>query len=248
MTMRLLEYTAPPPYGVKITRNGYVNFETRTGFLENGYAAYQWVPDDETGQIPIRYLYDVHRRIEDYLNREDFREAVLEFIELYGCWFSADVTSKKYNLHNVDEWRSEWEHVQRVVEVLDMYVQHPYLTSGHTSSEEIERKLNQFTNITIESGRIAIRPMSIGGWVWALIASDYFDGVTYTPCPNPKCPREIPSTSPTTGRGVKYCSQSCKNAVHYLAGKRKKEKKNDMPSLAEMAKAFKEFNEQEKNN
>lgn len=257
MTVRLLEYTAPPPSGVTVTRNGYVDFQTRRDFKETGIGAYQVVPENEhdkglynpvTGEyeytttkvktLPDKYMYDVHRRIAEYLNREDFREAVLEFANMYGCWFAADVISKNYTLHNIKEWRSEWEHVQHVVEVLGMYVQHPYLTAYETSHEEIEARLNQFANIAIGGdgkGRMAIRPMSIGGWVWGLIAKDYFDGITYTACPNSKCTREIPSVTPTTGKTLKYCSQSCKNAVLYLKNKKKV---NDMPSLAEMAEAW----------
>ena len=58
--------------------------------------------------------------------------------------------------------------------------------------------------------------MCIAGWVWALIAKDYYDETTYSPCPKPNCTREIPSVSPTSGKGnLKYCSESCRNAVNY---------------------------------
>lgn len=241
MTVRILEYDAYPPRGVDITRNGYVDFETRREFLRTGIGASQVVPANEsesgTGflvdgvlyvdekevrtvkKLPHRYMYDLHRRIADYLKREDFKEAVLEFANLYGCWFSAGVTGRDYKLHNVDEWRAEWELVARVTNV--------HVNKSLTRIE-IEPNLNRFTNVAIESQLwrkdknsrekfvTAIRPMSIGGWVWALIAKDYYDEITYTPCPNPKCTREIPSISPTSGKGnLKYCSESCRNAVNY---------------------------------
>tara|TARA_R110000824_G_scaffold1618_7_gene7951 strand:- start:812 stop:1324 length:513 start_codon:yes stop_codon:yes gene_type:complete len=166
-------------------------------------------------------MYDVHRRIPEYLNREDFREAVKEFANLYGCWFSASVGSKAYKLHHVDEWRNEWEEVVTATTELKPEFYKDYFDKW-VWKLTIENKLNEFTNMSIDkSGRIDIRPMSIGGWVWSLIYKDYYDKTTYTPCSNPKCTRELPSLSPTTKRKMKYCSQSCKNAVHYRVKTRK---------------------------
>ena len=172
--------------------------------------------------LPNKYMYDVHRRIDSYLKREDFREAVLEFVDLYGCWFSSGVGSRDYTRHNIKEWRREWEAVNRAVTYLRV---EPLISPNPVIREEenlireaIEAKLKKFTEMFLDSrnGTFAIKPASIGGWVWALIYKDYYDKLTYTTCPAPKCTRELPSHSPTTNRKMMYCSQSCKSAVFYL--------------------------------
>ena len=267
MTVRILEYESYLPLGPTFSEDGYLDFaftevdgvtvshlppeqeyESGTGFLVDGVLYYKKTEVKTVKKLPDTYMYDVHRKIDDYLNykdgklnyldSEDLKEAVLKFVGEYGCWFANgnDVGKPFYEPHHVDEWRSEWGDVVDAVK----YIKHKYSLTDAFGSDEpplqgvtelkpqiIEDKLNEYTTIAIapqlwrkgnskEKFSTYIRPMCIAGWVWALIAKDYYDETTYSPCPKPNCTREIPSVSPTSGKGnLKYCSESCRNAVNY---------------------------------
>ena len=151
MTVRILEYESYLPLGPTFSEDGYLDFaftevdgvtvshlppekeyESGTGFLVDGVLYYKKTEVKTVKKLPNTYMYDVHRRIDDYLNykdgrlkyldSEDLKEAVLKFVGEYGCWFANgnDVGKPFYEPHHVDEWRSEWRDVVDAVK----YIKH----------------------------------------------------------------------------------------------------------------------------
>ena len=84
----------------------------------------------------------------------------------------------------------------------------------------INRKIGDYTVpefITKKAGtnmvHIAIRPLCLAGFIWALIARDHIDGISYLPCPGFEiCGREVPNRT-LTGKKPKFCSNACQKRI-----------------------------------
>jgi hypothetical protein len=227
VTLRILPYDYYVPKGAMIKSGGHVDYETRQEYLGlvsgsvKGIANWKWQAEPEDKSHESRpYIYDIHRRISQYLRNESLQEAVLEFAENYGDWFTNNVISDGYKLRTLNEWRSEWNEVDEVLPKINVY--------SEQVASAIDDKLNENTKMTIQRQEwrrkmkfnTAIRPINMSGWVWALIAKDYYEDTTYEPCGNKKCERELPSVSPIGGRHkLEYCSKRCRNAENYKTRK-----------------------------
>ena len=170
-------------------------------------------------------------------------EVVKQFVEQYGDLFTYEVASNDFKLRTTADWRNEWQLIGKAALELDTF-----------TPEGINEKLAEFADPAIEldeevkGASLVVRPKGWAGFCWGLIARDKYDGITYERCGNLRgCIRELPSIRPfgSRGRKQKFCSNRCKMAERAERQKGTKEDKK-IPLLSEIAAAFEEFNDREK--
>ena len=138
-------------------------------------------------------------------------EEIKKFYNKYGDLFSPMGSSCELSV-----WMLEMREISKAVDVIDRKV-------GMTDQEFkvlINEKIGNYAMpefITKKSDtqmvHLAIRPLSLAGFIWALIARDHFDGIPYSPCPGFElCGREVPSRTPT-GKKPKFCSSACQKRI-----------------------------------
>ena len=98
MTVRILEYESYLPLGPTFSEDGYLDFaftevdgvtvshlppeqeyESGTGFLVDGVLYYKKTEVKTVKKLPDTYMYDVHRKIDDYLN---YKDGKLNYLDL----------------------------------------------------------------------------------------------------------------------------------------------------------------------
>ena len=176
--------------------------------------------------------WDLHRRIRDLFFDEieppvlrpqfmrgetkGFKEGtsgeeVKKFYNKYGDLFSPMGSSCELSV-----WMLEMREISKAVDVVDRKI-------GMTDREFkvlINEKIGNYAMpefITKKSDtkmvHLAIRPLCLAGFIWSLIARDYFDSIIYSPCPGFEfCGREVPSRTPT-GKKPKFCSAACQKRI-----------------------------------
>ena len=117
---------------------------------------------------------------------------------------------------SLDDWWSEWCDIALAVEIV--ISANPSKVTA-LCSDVLGHKLNHFAVLewslhesSEEANKLkgTYKPLSLAGWLWLLIASDVFEGISYSPCAgnSEDCSREVPSISPSGGQ-PKYCSAAC---------------------------------------
>ena len=89
-------------------------------------------------------------------------------------------------------------------------------SSARASKSLISSKLQEYTAIdfvkrlkTSSNRTMALRPISLAGWIWALICRDVVENITYTKCSGFEiCGRELPNLTPA-GKMTLHCSGTC---------------------------------------
>ena len=211
-----------------------IKWETRRDWMDDKIASFaaEEVPDG--WKLYERdYQLDMHRWIARQLAKaaavipdfdadsdsaesvDAFKLMVRSFAEKNGDFFTNDVIANTTE-QNIKQWFKEWEFIGSWD-----FVRADSSFERSDLMQVIQRKLNRYTSAEIIAKRkgadnydVAIRPNSWAGWCWALIARDFYDGITYELCINyDTCGREVASLT-LKGNKTNKCSDRCKKAAY----------------------------------
>jgi len=200
-----------------------IKWQTRTDWLATGGVAFKWEAIKEGRELYERdYRLDMHRWITTQLKWraasspvDEFKVIIRSFADELGDFFTNNVTANTTE-QTIKRWMDEWIEIGMWDESRNAT---PPATWRTEAEKTIQGKLYRYTSSEVVERKggtgnydIAIRPNSWAGFCWALIARDFYDGITYQTCSNfEKCGREVASLS-LQGNKQEHCSNTCTKA------------------------------------
>ncbi|GEM_PF-2623326 len=187
------------------------------------------------------------RRLSEYDLKLYISKQIVDFTSQYGDLFDSTGNKKQSSYLSEDNtvFIEEWKQIADAVDCIDvgdiemltisqLSAFHKTAINGYSS---LSVKLQQFAIPALVTShsrsvkeshkelQLLMRPTSLAGWVWSLIARDIADGITYSPCTGNTflpggekerlskrlavpCGREVPNFSPM-GRKMMHCSRVC---------------------------------------
>ena len=201
------------------------------------------------------------RRLSGYDLKLYISKQIVDFTSQYGDLFDSTGSKKQSSYLSEDNavFIEEWKQIADAVECIDsgdiemLTTSHisPFHKTAVAGYSLLSVKLQQFAIPALvtpylrsvkkphQELQLLMRPISLAGWVWLLIARDIADGITYSPCTGNKfllggererlsrrlalpCGREVPNFSPM-GRKMMHCSRVCSQRYYR---KKQTQKKN----------------------